>query len=107
MIKSELLTSPGEDKKFLFESEKVKLEIEDILDHCYKIDENVKPSTYRLLDLDAIIPGFENENSDENEETSEKIESQIENALKNSNMLTNNFLDKSIYSFLNFEIKRR
>jgi hypothetical protein len=94
MIKSEILASLADDLKFKFESEKFNLEIEDIMDHCYKIDENVMPCVYKLLDLEAIIPGFEIENREI--VISEDNEKKIEEALVYTNARNSNFLDISV-----------
>jgi hypothetical protein len=48
-----------EPLKFNYKSTVVQLDIENLIDYCYREDENVTPSLYRLLDINQIIPGFE------------------------------------------------
>ena len=33
--------------------------INDLLNYCYKLDKNETPNSYRLLEKDVLIPGFE------------------------------------------------
>ena len=35
------------------------IEIENLLEHCYNLDENEIPKKYKLLNADSIIPGFQ------------------------------------------------
>ena len=88
------MESFADDLKFNFQSEKLNLEVEDIIDHCYKIDENVTPSIYKLLDLEAIIPGFEIENREI--EILDDCDKKIEQAITLSNARSSNFLDMSV-----------
>ena len=65
MLKEEMTHSLANDLIFSYESEKLNLKIENIIEHCYKLDENVEPNVYKLLDLEGIIPDFKIENTNE------------------------------------------
>ena len=41
--------------KFEYKNERSDFKIDDIVDHCYKLDTNVTPSVYRLVDMDEIL----------------------------------------------------
>ena len=49
------------DLKYVYKSESFELAVENVLTHCYKEDENVVPSLYRILEIDKIVPGFDYE----------------------------------------------
>jgi hypothetical protein len=54
VLKTETLTNPHFDLTFEIND----LKINDILDHCYRLDENEIPFRYRLLNLNSIISNY-------------------------------------------------
>jgi hypothetical protein len=46
------------DISFKYESNVFKIELDDIIDYCYQIDENEIPFKYRLKNINKIIAGF-------------------------------------------------
>lgn len=47
--------------EFVYQSDYLNIKTSNLLDYCYKLDENQVPNVYRLLDINAIVPGFDYE----------------------------------------------
>jgi hypothetical protein len=54
ILKIEMLANPNFDLNFEIDG----LKTDDILDHCYKLDENEIPFRYRLLNISLLIPNY-------------------------------------------------
>ena len=58
LLKDEMKTNPEIDVSFKYESNVFNIEIDDIIDYCYQIDENEIPFKYRLKNINKIVTGF-------------------------------------------------
>lgn len=46
------------DLKYKHESPLLNLDVPNIIDYCYKLDENEVPSKYRLQNINILIHGY-------------------------------------------------
>jgi hypothetical protein len=51
-------TNPNFDISYKYESNICNMQKEDIIDHCYQLDENEIPFRYRLKNINKIILDF-------------------------------------------------
>lgn len=47
------------DLEFVFEKDDVKMNVDNLFEYCYELDENEIPARYKLKHLDATIPGYD------------------------------------------------
>jgi hypothetical protein len=58
ILKDEMKTNPTFDISYKYESSVCMIEKDDIIDHCYQLDENEIPFRYRLKNINKIIPDY-------------------------------------------------
>ena len=59
ILREELKNIPDLDLSFKYdESETMKIDFQNIISHCYKLDENEIPRKYKLLHIDEILVGY-------------------------------------------------
>ena len=57
-IKNEINKNNNIDISLNYKSGSVKLQVNDLLEYCYKLDENEIPKCYKLLNINQIIQGY-------------------------------------------------
>ncbi|RNA01260.1 NACHT and WD repeat domain-containing 2-like, partial [Brachionus plicatilis] len=81
VLRKELNSSDHYDRKFNFEEKDYKIQIENMFEICYELDDNETPARYRLRHIDKIIQNYKENNSTLNRAWS-KLEKKLGNLFR-------------------------
>ena len=60
ILKDEIKRSSNIDFSFKYDSNEIKVDIKNLVEDCFRLDENEIPKKYKLLHIDEILPEYNN-----------------------------------------------
>ncbi len=60
ILKEEINRSKNTDFSFKYDSNDIRINIKNLVEDCFRLDENEIPKKYKLLHIDEILPEYRN-----------------------------------------------